>query len=98
MLYRLALACGEWDVVKLERDISLPQLREWIAYYRLEPFGDDWRRTGRLAAVTAASNGAKIGHDMEDKFLPTYRPGGPPQTDAEMERELAKISAYLKHE
>jgi hypothetical protein len=82
----------------LERDISLPQLREWIAYYRLEPFGDDWRRTGRLAAVTAASAGAKIGHDMEDKFLPTYRPGGPPQTDAEMERELAKISAYLNHE
>ena len=35
---------------------------------------------------------------MEDKFLPTYRKGGPPQTDAEMERELAKISSYLKRE
>ena len=82
----------------MERDISLPQLKEWIAYYRLEPFGDDWRRTGRLAGAVAASNGAKVEHDIEDRFLPTYRRGGPPQTDAEMERELAKIASYLKRE
>lgn len=92
------MAVGEWDVFGLERSISVPQLREWIAYYRLEPFGDEWRRTGRLAAVTAASNGVKIEHDMEDKFLPTYRKGGPPMTDAEMQRELEKITKHLRRD
>lgn len=47
---------------------------------------------------TAASNGVKVEHNMEDKFMPNYRSGGPPQTDAEMERELEKLAAYLKRD
>ena len=63
-----------------------------MAYWTLEPFGDDWARTGKLAAVMASSNGAKVDTDFETKFLPSYR--APVQTTDEMIAELKKVPAF----
>jgi hypothetical protein len=94
-LYRLALELGIWDVEGWKKEITLEQVKRWLAFYRLEPFGDEWRRTARLAMTVAASNGAKVKEDAEELFLPTYDPGRPTQTEAEMMAELAKIG--MKH-
>lgn len=69
-LHRLALATGNWDVDTMAATMTTAQLARWIAYSRLEPFGDDWRRTGRLASITVAAAGAKVEGELEEKFLP----------------------------
>jgi hypothetical protein len=91
-LHRLALEVGVWDVEDLARRISLPQLLRWVAFYRLSPFGDDWRRTGRLATIVAAAAGARVEGDLEERFLPgggKYR--GMSQTEIQMFEELQKV-------
>lgn len=63
-----------------------------MAYWRIEPFGDDWRRSAREALTAAAGFGAKPDPDAEEKFLPSYREK--PQTIDDIRRELAKIPAF----
>lgn len=62
-----------------------------MAFYRLEPFGDEWRRTARSTVMVAGALGAKLKEDFEEMFLPTYDPRRPTQTPEEMARELAKL-------
>jgi len=93
-LFRLALECGEWDVDALSRRITVRQLTEWMAFYRLEPFGNSWRQSARVAIWSAAAAGAKVTPDDEDRFMPCYRPGGAVMTDAEIAAELRKIPGY----
>ncbi len=91
---RLALAMGVWDVDALAEKIPLHLMWEWMAYYQLAPWGDDWRRTGRLATIVAAAAGAKVEGELEERFLPgggKYR--GMNQTEVEMIEELKKIPA-----
>lgn len=96
-LYRLALAIGEWDVEQtlgsLASRITLDQLKRWMAFYRTEPWGDDWRRTGREVAMLGSSFTGKFDDGLEERFLPTYR-ANRPQTEDEMKAELMKIPAY----
>jgi hypothetical protein len=63
-----------------------------MAYWRIEPFGDEWRRSAREALTAAAGFGAKPDPDAEEKFLPSYREK--PQTIDDIRRELAKIPAF----
>ena len=70
-LFRLALALGVWDVDALAASMPMPLVLEWMAYYIRAPFGDEWRRTGRLAGIVAAAAGAKVDGDLEEHFLPT---------------------------
>ena len=93
-LGRLALACGEWDVEALSRRITLRQLKWWMAFWRVEPFGDEWARSGKLAAVTAAAQGAKVEPDFEERFLPSYR--APVQTTEQMISVLRQIPVFAK--
>ncbi len=65
-----------------------------MAFWRVEPFGDEWARTGKLAAVTAAAQGSRVDSDFEEKFLPSYR--APVQTTEQMIAELRKIPAFAK--
>lgn len=65
-----------------------------MAYWRIEPFGDEWRRAGRAALTAAAGFGAKPDADAEEKFLPSYRQR--PQTLEEMRAELMKIPAFAE--
>jgi hypothetical protein len=49
------------------------QMHEWMAYFQVEPFGDEWLQSGTLAAVfynTVASIGAGIGGSkLKDKDM-----------------------------
>ena len=76
----------------LSKRISLRQLRWWAAYWMVEPFGDDWSRSGKLAAVMAAAQGAKVEPDFEEKFLPSYR--APVQTEEELKAQLRRIPFF----
>jgi|APGre2960657404_1045060.scaffolds.fasta_scaffold01479_14 hypothetical protein len=87
---------GIWDVENWKKEITVEQLKRWLAVYRVMPFGDDWRRTARLAVTLAASNGAKVREDAEEMFLPTYDPGRPTQTEEEMLAELSKIPGFAE--
>ncbi len=94
-LFRLALQIGEWDVDSLAEQMPMPVFWEWVAYFRLHPFGDDWRRTARLATIVAAASGAKVDDTMEDKFIPGGgRFRGMSQTEIEMWEELRKVPGF----
>jgi hypothetical protein len=84
----------EIDPDEMAERMPLPLVWEWIAFYQMEPFGDAWRRTGRLASIVAAASGAKVEGSMEDLFMPgggKYR--GMNQTEMQMLEELRKIPA-----
>lgn len=93
-LLRLALRAGEVDVDAMARKVSRRQLVEWMAFWTLEPWGDEWRRSGRLAAVMAAASGATTEVEIEERFLPSYRET--PQTPEEMRAVLMGIPAFAK--
>lgn len=76
--------------------MSIRAFRRWVAFYRLEPWGDDWRRTARATVLLAGAYGAKVKEDAEEMFLPTYDPSRPTQTPEEMARELAKLKTMVK--
>lgn len=94
--YRLASHLKILDVEQALRTTSVRQIRRWCAAYRLEPFGNEWRRTARQTSVLAAAEGRKIPEDFEEMFLPTYDPSRPTQTPEEMARELAKLKNLTK--
>lgn len=48
--YRLALKLGRSNVDEMLRSMTAVQFREWIEFYRLEPFGED-REDLRIATV-----------------------------------------------
>lgn len=76
--------------------MPIHRFRRWLAFYRLEPFGDDWRRSARSTVILAGALGAKVKEDAEEMFLPTYDPSRPTQTPEEMARELAKLKKMIK--
>lgn len=80
----------------MARTTSVRQVRKWFAAYRLEPFGNDWRRTAKQTTVLAGALGAKVGEEFESAFLPTYDPSRPTQTPEEMARELAKLKSVTQ--
>jgi hypothetical protein len=95
-VYRLALEHGIWDVENWKRSITLDQLKRWMAFYRVEPFGQDWRRSARATMFTVTAAGAKVREEFEEMFLPTYDPSRPTQTEEEMLAELMKIPQIRK--
>lgn len=96
-LYRLALEMKIWDVEEWSRRITTTQLKWWLAYYRIEPFGQSWRRLGRAVALLGAMWTGKHSDEAEDRFLPTYRRDRP-QSEAEMIAELSKSPLFRKAE
>lgn len=65
-----------------------------MAYWRVEPFGDAWRMSGRAAITAAAGFGARIEPNAEDRFLPSYREK--PQGIDDVVAELSKIPAFAE--
>ena len=90
-LHRLGLARGIWDIDRWRNEITIRQLVRWMAYWRVEPFGDDWRRTGRGALASA---GGRVDPNAEDKFLPSYRER--PPTEDEFIAQLKQIPSFRK--
>jgi hypothetical protein len=95
-VYRLAAHHRIPNVPEFLRTTSVRQIRRWAAFYRLEPFGDEWRRTGRQTAAICKAMNAKVSEEFEEMFLPTYDPSRPTQTPEEMARELAKLKHLAK--
>jgi hypothetical protein len=91
-VYRLALELGIPDPEEWKKRLTLRQLRRWMAYWRVEPFGDAWRMAARTSLTTAAGMGAKPDPGAEERFLPSYR--DKPQTEEELRRELMKIPSF----
>lgn len=95
-LYRLARELRTWDVAGLAATITIDQVIGWEAFYQIEPFGQDWRRSARMVALLATALGAKVKEDFEEVFLPTFDPSRPLQSEEEMLAELMKIPAFKK--
>lgn len=57
--------------------MSAPEFRTWCLFFELEPFGDEWRQAGTVAAAMA---GGKV-----DSYIPFPKPE---QTEEEMEAIL----------
>lgn len=94
-MYRLAAHHRIPDVEEYKQRLTVRQLQKWIAYHRIEPFGEDWLRTARLCFFVVSALGAKVDADFIDKFLPTYDPDRP-MTEDEIKAELAKFSRMVK--
>lgn len=87
----------EPDVDALASRLTVKQLQMWRAFWRCEPFGDDWRRTGRATTLSMISAGSSVPIDFENNFLPSWK--APPvveQTEEEMAAEFAKIPMFAR--
>ncbi len=91
-MYRLALELGIPCPEGWKKRLTLRQLRKWMAFWRVEPFGDAWRMAARTSLTTAAGMGAKPDPEAEERFLPSYREK--PQTEEDIRREFMKIPAF----
>ena len=91
-LYRLALELGIAYPEVWKKRLTVRQLRKWMAFWRVEPFGDAWRMAARTALTAAAGMGAKPDPEAEERFLPSYREKQ--QTEDDIRRELMKIPAF----
>lgn len=63
-----------------------------MAFYGVEPFGDEWRQTGTIAAASRSPY-TKKAEDPSD-FFP-FRPRKPAQTVAEQIAVLQQIAARV---
>lgn len=61
-----------------------------MAYYRVEPFGEDWLRTARGTLFTAMAFGAKL----DDAFLDVFMPNYDPERELTQDEIDAKIAAW----
>lgn len=99
--YRLALELGIWNVEEFKRKISRRQLRRWLAFYLVEPWGQPWLLAGRQTALIRHAFTGKFDRHDEERFLITYREGDEhrskvPLTDEELAGKLAAIPGLKK--
>jgi hypothetical protein len=75
----------------LNRFLTIRQIREWIAYYNLEPFGEiraDWRQA-MTSMILANANRGKKGRTYKVKdFMLTDKKKRRQQTPEEMQAML----------
>ncbi len=82
---------------KWKKEITLSQVRKWLAFYRFEPWGSPWRMAGRMTSLIRASNGAKYDPHDEERFLITYREGDEyrprvPMTEDEIKAKFEQLA------
>jgi len=75
--------------------VTIDQVHRWMAYYRVEPFGEDWLRTARGTLFTAMAFGAKPDEGFVDVFLPNYDPERE-MTQDEIDAKIAAWAAQQK--
>lgn len=86
-------------------EMSVQQFRKWRAYYRVEPFGDEWRQASTIATVianaiamsTAAGSGKKV-DENELYALSHFVPGwvDPRAVESQKNQDKALDSLVLK--
>ena len=99
--YRLALELGIWDVEAFKKQISRRQLRRWLAFYLIEPWGQPWLVAGRMTSLIRAGLTGKFDRHDEERFLITYREGDEyrskvPLTDEQLAAKLAALPGLKK--
>lgn len=72
--------------------MPVDEYRNWMGFYLIEPFGDDWRRTAKLCATMAAAFGNKA---KEADFMPTEL--SRQQSSGDMEQALLAAMAGVPH-
>lgn len=88
-MFRLALSIGIWDVDSLAEDMPADLLYEWMAFYQLEPFGDEWLRHAVSACQFYNANRGKSQPAMKPAdFMPVEQR---PQTIKEIHDTLQRI-------
>ena len=73
MAHRLALAIGELDVDRILDELPVEKLKQWIAYFRLEPWGAELHRTLTsimCATFANAMGGKKDGQPFQPADFP----------------------------
>jgi hypothetical protein len=98
--FRLALALGYAHPDFLLCQLSSAQIAEWMAYYRLEPFGEGvrWLRAGTIASVIAnvfRGKGSRVLKPSD--FMPEEpKPPTPPQTTDEQKNALSGLIEWAR--
>jgi hypothetical protein len=87
----LALRLGRSHRELLET-VDAAELAEWEAFWKIEPWGDEWRQTARLATALCTAWGAK--RLEEEMLMPSHRK--PPQTPDQMLGELMKMARHVE--
>lgn len=83
LAYRLAAACGEWDVRKILEGLEPEELDLWEAYDQIEPLGTDElaRAVARIGVLLAAQHQADAA--IEQFYPPAAHDApAPPQSMA----------------
>ena len=69
---------------------------EWIEYYRLEPFGDEWDQAAEIGFTVAACSGnVKRGalRRFHENFKPKFKDSKPKQTPEQMASIFRQFAA-----
>lgn len=88
---------GIFDVERWLKKASVRQLKWWLAFYRLEPWGSPWQIAGRQTSMIRQALGCTYDDAFELRFMPTYQEGdeidrrGVPQTDSEIRDTIAQL-------
>ena len=91
-MFRLALALG-MTVAELGNRMSYSELMEWIAFYNLEPFGDEWRMAGMQCATIANYAPFRKGRGRKiEEFMPLKERE---QTPAESRKVFAGLGKKI---
>lgn len=96
MLHKLCLALGEVHPEALAAKLTASQLADWIAYNRVEPFGEERAdlRTGILASVNANLWSTKGGYKPA-QFMPVFEPQEQKQSAESMKSALIGLTKAL---
>ena len=68
------------DVDLLLASMTSKQLSEWVAFYSLEPFGQEWLQTGTISAIIAETHrNKKLKSDpyQAEDFIPREKDPDP---------------------
>lgn len=66
-------------------------MRRWMAFYRVEPFGDEWGRAALQTLLILKALGAQVDPRFREMFLPSYDPDRE-MTEDEIQAEMMKCT------
>jgi len=70
-------------VAELQQRMTACEFHEWIQYYQLEPFGDEWEQAAEIGYTVAEASGAYKRTDLKrfrSVFKPRFKSRKPKQT------------------
>ena len=72
------------------RKIRIDEIVDWVAYWNVEPFGDDWNRTAMQTLFLLKALGASVDETFLEAFLPNYDPNRA-MTNEELEEQIERF-------